>query len=249
MKYTVLAGALSLFSITAAANQTSFLSYDYIEVGYTRTDIKSNDKMDVDRSGAPSYGGYIINLSKQFSENWYFTGSYSQSSADYSSVAKYLSPPLPDGTYSSDVIDTYSSVIDMELTRYSLGFGYIQHFSDVTSFDYALNYGQLKVKSDAAILYEREFAGDVFYSSKSSYNSSDTSDVFAINAQVRHLLTSKFEVNAGVGYERLHDDESDNNLVLKAGLNYAITQRINLAASYRYVDEYADITATLRYYF
>ncbi|MFU2510357.1 hypothetical protein [Pseudoalteromonas sp. ASV78] len=249
MKHVLLIAALSFLSITITAVQASGLNYDYIEAGYAKTDIKSYDKTDVDRSGAPSYGGYIINLSKQFSENWYFTGSYSQSSADYSSVAKYLSPPLPDGTYSSDVIDTYSSVIDMELTRYSLGFGYVQHFSDVTSFDYALNYGQLKVKSDATILHEREYAGDVFYSSKSNYKNSDTSDFFAINAQVRHLLTSKFEVNAGVGYERLHDEESNNNLVLKAGFNYTLTEKAVLGASYRYVDEYADIAATLRYYF
>ncbi|CAM3993521.1 MULTISPECIES: outer membrane beta-barrel protein [Pseudoalteromonas] len=260
MKYAVIAGALSLFSITAAANQTSLLSYDYVEVGYAKTDIKSYDKTDVDRSGAPSYGGYIINLSKQFSENWYFTGSYSQSSADYSYVAKNLSSPLPDGTYSSDVIDTYSSVIDMELTRYSLGFGYIQHFSRETSVDYALKYGKSKIKTEETLIHRLESDGNVFDVSKKYYEDSETADSFEITAQIRHLLTEQFEVNAGFGYERLHgvgagyvrlhDEESENNLLLKVGLSYAVTEKITFAASYSYTGEYADIAAaTLRYYF
>ena len=260
MKYAVIAGVLSLFSITAAANQTSLLSYDYVEVGYAKTDIKSYDKTDVDSSGAPSYGGYIINLSKLFSGNWYFTGLYSQSSADYSYVGKNWSSPWPDGTYSRDVIDTYSRVIDIELTRYSLGFGYIQHFSRETSVDYALKYGKSKIKTEETLIHRLESDGKVFDVSKTYYEDSETADSFEVTAQIRHLLTEQFEVNAGVGYERLHgvgagyvrlhDEESENNLLLKAGINYAVTDKITFAASYSYTDEYADIaTATLRYYF
>ena len=250
MKYAVIAGTLSLFSITAVANETAGLSYDYVEAGYA--------KMDEDGYYSPSYDGFIVNFSKQFAGNWYFAGSYSQGSASYLRVTTYsneteydIFPAYITDTYiiAGDITDTYSITDDIDLTRYSLGFGYIQHFSDVTSFDYALNYGQLKVKSDATILHEREYAGDVFYSSKSNYKNSDTSDFFAINAQVRHLLTDKFEVNAGLGYERLHDEESDNNLVLKVGFNYTLTEKGILGASYRYVDEYADIAAIIRYYF
>ncbi|MCQ8879818.1 hypothetical protein NQT69_17615 [Pseudoalteromonas shioyasakiensis] len=73
-------------------------------------------------------------------------------------------------------------------------------------------------------------------------------------------MTEQFEINAGVGYERLHgvgagyvrlhDVESENNLLLKAGINYAVTDKIAFAASYSYTDEYADIAAAVfRYYF
>ncbi|MCQ8879819.1 hypothetical protein NQT69_17620 [Pseudoalteromonas shioyasakiensis] len=114
MKYAVIAGALTLFSITAAANQASSLSYDYVEVGYAKTDIKSNDKTDPDSSRYSGYDGYVINLSKQLSENWYVTGSYSQSRVDYSSTTAFTSfAPLPDGTSPSNMTDSYHETTDI----------------------------------------------------------------------------------------------------------------------------------------
>lgn len=258
MKYAVLAGALSLFSITAGANQTSLLSYDYVEVGYTKTDIKSNDKTDPDSPRYSGYDGYVINLSKQLSENWYVTGSYSQSRVDYSSTTRFS--PLPDGTHPSNMTDSYHETTDMSLTRYNVGFGYIQHFSRETSVDYALKYGKSKIKTEETLVHRLESDGNVFDVSKTNYERSETADSYEVTAQIRHLLTEQFEVNAGVGYERLHgvgagyvrlhDAESENNLLLKAGINYAVTDKITFAVSYSYTDKYADIAAAaFRYYF
>lgn len=74
MKYAVLAGALSLFSITAAANETSLLSYDYVEAGYAKMDVDDIDEL--------SFDGYVVKLSKQVSDNWYLTGLYASTSGD-----------------------------------------------------------------------------------------------------------------------------------------------------------------------
>ena len=261
MKYAVLAGALSLFSITAAANQASLLSYDYVEVGYTKTDIKSNDKTDPDSPMYSGYDGYVINLSKQIFESWYVTGSYSQSRVDYSSTTTFTSfAPLPDGTYTSNMTDSYYETTDMSLTRYNVGFGYIQHFSRETSVDYALKYGKSKVNTEETFVHRLESDGNVFDVSKTNNERSETADSYEVTVQIRHLLTEQFEVNAGVGYERLHgvgtgyvrlhDAESENNFLLKAGINYAVTDKVTFAASYSYTDEYADIaTAAFRYYF
>lgn len=261
MKYAVLAGTLSLFSITAGANQTSLLSYDYVEVGYTKTDIKSNDKTDPDSPSYSGYDGYVINLSKQLSENWYVTGSYSQSRVDYSSTTTFTSfAPLPDGTYPSNTTDFYHETTDMSLSRYNVGFGYIQHFSRKTSVDYVLKYGKSKIKTEETLVHRLESDGNVFDVSKTNNERSETADSYEVTVQIRHLLTEQFEVNAGVGYERLHgvgtgyvrlhDAESENNFLLKAGISYAVTDKVTFAASYSYIDEYADIaTAAFRYYF
>ncbi|MGS0537281.1 outer membrane beta-barrel protein [Pseudoalteromonas sp. SaAl2] len=255
MKYAVLAGALSLFSITAAANQISLLSYDYVEAGYTKTDIKSNDKTDPDSPMYSGYDGYVINLSKQLSENWYVTGSYSQSRVDYSSTTTFT--PLPGG---SNMTGSYHETTDMSLTRFNVGFGYIQLFSRETSVDYALKYGKSKVETEETFVQRLESDGNFFDVSKGYTERSETADSFEVTAQIRHLLTEQFEVNAGISYERLHgvgagyvrlhDAESENNLLLKAGINYAVTDKITFAASYSYTDEYADIAAAaFRYYF
>ncbi|MFX3847700.1 hypothetical protein ACJBSL_11435, partial [Streptococcus suis] len=74
-------------------------------------------------------------------------------------------------------------------------------------------------------IVEERFNGQVFSSSEEDYSDSNSADILSANIQIRHLLTDKFEVNAGLGYERLHDEESDNNLVLKAGFNYTLTEK------------------------
>ncbi|MEL7386167.1 MAG: hypothetical protein AAGJ33_00635 [Pseudomonadota bacterium] len=63
MKYTLLACALSLASTTVMAENTSPLSYDYVEAGYKKTEI--------DELNDFSLSGIGINFSKQFAENWF----------------------------------------------------------------------------------------------------------------------------------------------------------------------------------
>ena len=242
MKYAVLAGALSLFSINAVANQTSGLSYDYVEVGYAKVDVDDLDEL--------SFDGYVVKLSKQVNSNWYLTGLYASTSDD---MANTVSEDYRDLYQNGEYVGTtelYSEgELDAEFTRIELGAGYIQQLSAVTNVDYSINLGKLKYSTDFKIIVEERFNGQVFSSSEESYSDSDNADILSANIQVRHLLTDKFEVNAGIGYERLHDEESNNNVVLKAGFNYTLTEKAILGASYRYVDEYADIAATLRYYF
>ena len=220
MKYAVIAGALSLFSITAVANETAGLSYDYVK------------------------------LSKQVSSNWYLTGLYASTSDDLSnSVSEDYRDIFQNGEYVGTSQLYTEGKLDAEFTRLELSAGYIQRLSAVTNLDYSINLGRLKYSTDFINLVEERFNGQVFSSSESAYSDSDSADILSANVQVRHLVTDKFEVNAGLGYERLHDEESDNNVVLKAGFNYTLTEKAILGASYRYVDEYADIAATLRYYF
>ena len=242
MKYAVLAGALSLFSINAAANQTSGLSYDYVEVGYAKMDVDGLDEL--------SFDGYVVKLSKQVNSNWYLTGLYASTSDD---MANTVSEDYRDIYQNGEYVGTtelYSEgKLDAEFTRIELSAGYIQQLSAVTNVDYSINLGKLKYNTDFKAIVEERFNGQVFSSSEESYSDSDSADILSANIQIRHLLTDKFEVNAGIGYERLHDEESDNNVVLKAGFNYTLTEKAILGASYRYVDEYADIAATLRYYF
>lgn len=242
MKYAVIAGALSLFSITATANQTSNISYDYIEVGYAKMDVDDLDDLSLD--------GYAVKLSKQVNSNWYLTGLYASTSDDISnSVSEDYRDIYQNGEYVGTSTLNTQGTLDTEVTRIELGAGYIQQLSAVTNVDYSINLGKLKYSTDFQAIVEERFNGQVFSSSEEDYSDSNSADILSANIQIRHLLTDKFEVNAGLGYERLHDEESDNNLVLKAGFNYTLTEKAILGASYRYVDEYADIAATLRYYF
>lgn len=242
MKYAVIAGALSLFSITATANQTSNISYDYIEVGYAKMDVDDLDDLSLD--------GYAVKLSKQVNRNWYLTGLYASTSDDISnSVSEDYRDIYQNGEYVGTSTLNTQGTLDTEVTRIELGAGYIQQLSAVTNVDYSINLGKLKYSTDFQAIVEERFNGQVFSSSEEDYSDSNSADILSANIQIRHLLTDKFEVNAGLGYERLHDEESDNNLVLKAGFNYTLTEKAILGASYRYVDEYADIAATLRYYF
>ncbi|MBB1311372.1 hypothetical protein H5162_18290 [Pseudoalteromonas sp. SR41-8] len=242
MKYAVIAGALSLFSITAVANETAGLSYDYVEVGYAKMDVDDLDEL--------SFDGYAVKLSKQVSSNWYLTGLYASTSDDLSnSVSEDYRDIFQNGEYVGTSQLYTEGKLDAEFTRLELSAGYIQRLSAVTNLDYSISLGRLKYSTDFINLVEERFNGQVFSSSESAYSDSDSADILSANVQVRHLVTDKFEVNAGLGYERLHDEESDNNVVLKAGFNYTLTEKAILGASYRYVDEYADIAATLRYYF
>lgn len=242
MKYAVIAGALSLFSITAVANETAGLSYDYVEVGYAKMDVDDLDEL--------SFDGYAVKLSKQVSSNWYLTGLYASTSDDLSnSVSEDYRDIFQNGEYVGTSQLYTEGKLDAEFTRLELSAGYIQRLSAVTNLDYSINLGRLKYSTDFINLVEERFNGQVFSSSESAYSDSDSADILSANVQVRHLVTDKFEVNAGLGYERLHDEESDNNVVLKAGFNYTLTEKAILGASYRYVDEYADIAVTLRYYF
>ena len=242
MKYAVIAGALSLFSITAVANETAGLSYDYVEVGYAKMDVDDLDEL--------SFDGYAVKLSKQVSSNWYLTGLYASTSDDLSnSVSEDYRDIFQNGEYVGTSQLYTEGKLDAEFTRLELSAGYIQRLSAVTNLDYSINLGRLKYSTDFINLVEERFNGQVFSSSESGYSDSDSADILSANVQVRHLVTDKFEVNAGLGYERLHDEESDNNVVLKAGFNYTLTEKAILGASYRYVDEYADIAVTLRFYF
>ncbi|MFK3865880.1 hypothetical protein [Pseudoalteromonas rhizosphaerae] len=242
MKYAVIAGALSLFSITAVANETVGLSYDYVEVGYAKMDVDDLDEL--------SFDGYAVKLSKQVSSNWYLTGLYASTSDDLSnSVSEDYRDIFQNGEYVGTSQLYTEGKLDAEFTRLELSAGYIQRLSAVTNLDYSINLGRLKYSTDFINLVEERFNGQVFSSSESAYSESDSADILSANVQVRHLVTDKFEVNAGLGYERLHDEESDNNVVLKAGFNYTLTEKAILGASYRYVDEYADIAVTLRFYF
>ncbi|MBB1467534.1 hypothetical protein H5232_03500 [Pseudoalteromonas sp. SG41-5] len=242
MKYAVIAGALSLFSITAVANETAGLSYDYVEVGYAKMDVDGLDEL--------SFDGYAVKLSKQVSSNWYLTGLYASTSDDLSnSVSEDYRDIFQNGEYVGTSQLYTEGKLDAEFTRLELSAGYIQRLSAVTNLDYSINLGRLKYSTDFINLVEERFNGQVFSSLESGYSDSDSADILSANVQVRHLVTDKFEVNAGLGYERLHDEESDNNVVLKAGFNYTLTEKAILGASYRYVDEYADIAVTLRFYF
>lgn len=242
MKYAVIAGALSLFSITAAANQTSGLSYDYVEVGYAKMDVDALDEL--------SFDGYVVKLSKQLGDNWYLTGLYASTADEtlYSESENYRNIYQNDELVGTSTLNLKRE-LDAELTRIEFGAGYIQQLSAVTNIDYSINLGKLKYTTDLKITDEETFEGMVLSFSEYGDSDSNSAEILAANVQVRHLLTEQFEVNAGIGYERLHDEESDNNLVLKAGVNYTLTEKAILGASYRYVDEYADIAATLRYYF
>ncbi|MBE0377412.1 hypothetical protein [Pseudoalteromonas prydzensis] len=242
MKYAVIAGALSLFSITAAANQTSGLSYDYVEVGYAKMDVDGLDEL--------SFDGYVVKLSKQLGDNWYLTGLYASTADEtlYSESENYRNIYQNDELVGTSTLNLKRE-LDAELTRIEFGAGYIQQLSAVTNIDYSINLGKLKYTTDLKITDEETFEGMVLSFSEYGDSDSNSAEILAANVQVRHLLTEQFEVNAGLGYERLHDDESDNNLVLQAGFNFALTDKAILGASYRYVDEYADIAATLRYYF
>ncbi|MDN3378582.1 MULTISPECIES: hypothetical protein [unclassified Pseudoalteromonas] len=242
MKYAVLAGALSLFSITAAANETSLLSYDYVEAGYAKMDVDDIDEL--------SFDGYVVKLSKQVSDNWYLTGLYASTSDDlFESESMDYRDLYQNGDYVGTSTLYTESGLDIEITRLELGLGYIQQLSAVTNLDYSIKLGRLKFESDNTYLFEERFNGAVFDSYSDGDSESNSADILSANVKLRHLLTEQFEINAGIGYERLHDDESENNLVLQAGFNFALTEKAILGASYRYVDEYADIAATLRYYF
>ena len=243
MKYAVIAGALALASTsTLATEQLTPLSYDYVELGYTVTSIDEVDDL--------SFAGYMATLSKQFADNWYVKGLYSQVSDDISDTDTYNSGRVYyDGEYVGDSQYTYFDKLDVELTRYEIGIGYIHAISNVTHLDYSVQYGRLKFTTDTTLFEEDIYEDNVFYSYESRYSDSETADILSLNAQIRHLLSDNFEVNAGIGYERLHDEESDNSVVLKAGANYFFTSSFSVAGFYCQLSDYNDIALTARYNF
>lgn len=243
MKYAVIAGALALASTpTFATEQLTPLSYDYVELGYTVTSIDEVDDL--------SFAGYMATFSKQFAESWYVKGLYSQVSDDISDTDTFNGGRVYYGNeYVGDSQYTYFDKLDVELTRYEIGVGYIHAISDVTSIDFSAQYGQFKFTTETTVFEEDIYEDNVFYSNESRYSDSETADILSLNAQVRHLLSDSFEVNAGIGYERLHDEQSDNSVVLKAGANYFFTPSFSVAGFYRQLSDYNDIALTARYNF
>ena len=106
-------------------------------------------------------------------------------------------------------------------------------------------------KFEGDVLYKQDitYQEQVLDTNSERYSDSDTADILSVNAQIRHLLTDSIELNAGIGYERLHDEESENNTVLHVGANYAITADWLVTAAYRDVNDYSDLTFSIRYNF
>lgn len=118
--------------------------------------------------------------------------------------------------------------VDVDFTRFALGAGYIYSLSNETKIDYSVHLGQI----------EADVSGD-----------SDSTDTLTLNAQVRHLVNPSFELSAGLGFERLHDDESENSAVVNAGAQYYFNNQFSVKAQYRNADEYSDILLVARYSF
>ena len=172
---------------------------------------------DFEPSGFVEPKGFNVVASKQF-ENWYITGSYANQQDESRETFTY-------GNFS----ETYT--IDFDVSRYSFGGGYIYPINENTMLDFSAQLGQFKIKS--------------------SYNNmgsdSDTADTLFSYAQIRHLLSDQFEVNALVGFERFHDDESENNFVYRVGAQYYFTNQISVGLSYKDADEFTDLGITARY--
>lgn len=243
MKYAVLIGAFSLVSTAVMAQNTTPLSYDYVDAGY--------QKMKIDDADDLSLTGYGINVSKQFAQNWYVQGHYSKVSDDfteldiYDNVTVYDMNNNPVGTGQTE----YLYRTELDITRYELALGYIYSLSDVTKIDYSAKLGQLKFEGDVLYKQDITYQEQVLDTNSERYSDSDTADILSVNAQIRHLLTDSIELNAGIGYERLHDEESENNTVLHVGANYAITADWLVTAAYRDVNDYSDLTFSIRYNF
>ncbi len=243
MKYTLLACALSLASTAVMAENTSPLSYDFVEAGYKKTEIDDLDEL--------SLKGYGFNFSKQFAENWYVTGHYSILNDDFTSRSDFSGSGVYDSNnnYLGDTLVSYSYDYDIDMTRYEIGLGYIYSLSDRTKVDFSAKIGQLKIESDFDFKEVVSYQDQTFNSFSQSGSDSETADILSANAQIRHLLTDSFEINGGVGYERLHDEESENNAVFHVGANYAFTPAWLVSASYRDANDYSDISLAVRYNF
>jgi hypothetical protein len=172
---------------------------------------------DFDISGFVEPKGFNVVASKQF-KNWYITGSYSNQQDEMRETFSF-------GDFSETV------AIDFDLSRYSFGGGYIYPINEITMLDFSAQLGQFKAKSA--------------YNNMAS--DSDTTDTLFTHAQIRHLLSDQFEVNAMVGFERFHDDESENNFVYRVGTQYYFTNQFSVGLSYIDADEFKDIGFTVRY--
>ena len=243
MKFTLLACALSLASTAVMAENTSPLSYDYVEAGYKKTEIDDIDEL--------SLKGFGFSFSKQFAENWYVTGHYSILNDDLTSRSDFSGSGVYDSNnnYLGDTLVSYSYDYDIDMTRYEIGLGYIYSLSDRTKVDFSAKIGQLKIESDFDFKEVVSYQDQVFNSFSENHSNSETADILSANAQIRHLLTDSFEINAGVGYERLHDEESENNAVFHVGANYAFTPAWLISASYRDANDYSDLALSVRYNF
>ncbi len=243
MKYTLLACALSLASTTVMAENTSPLSYDYVEAGYKKTEI--------DELNDFSLSGIGINFSKQFAENWFVLGHYSTASDDDKESSYYDGYNVYDsfGNLIGESQISYLGKVDLDITRFELGLGYIYSLSDRTNLDFSAKIGQLKFEVDSSFSVEETYQDYVLESYSDSYSDSETADILSANVQIRHLITDSFEINGGVGYERLHDEESENNAVFHVGANYAFTPAWLVSASYRDANDYSDISLAVRYNF
>ncbi|GKW54334.1 hypothetical protein NCCP2140_33870 [Pseudoalteromonas sp. NCCP-2140] len=243
MKFTLLACTLSLASTAVMAENTSPLSYDYVEAGYKKTEIDEIDEL--------SLKGFGFNFSKQFAENWYVSGNYSILNDDLTSRSNFSGSGVYDSNnnYLGDTLVSYSYDYDIDMTRYEIGLGYIYSLSDRTKVDFSAKIGQLKIESDFDFKEVVSYQDQVFNSFSENHSNSETADILSANAQIRHLLTDSFEINAGVGYERLHDEESENNAVFHVGANYAFTPAWLISASYRDANDYSDLALSVRYNF
>lgn len=207
MKYLVSSITAVVMSFSTYA---SSIDFDYVELGYIQTDF--------DVSGFVKPKGIILQASKQFS-NWYITGSYSNQEDEMRDIFAY-----------DDIIENIT--VDYELSRFTLGGGYVYSIDDTTSLDFSAQVGQFKVES-----------------TYNQFSDSDTTDVILTHAQIRHLISDKFEVSAVVGFERFDDEESENNFVYGVGSRYYFTDQFSIGAYYKDADEFNDISINARYNF
>jgi hypothetical protein len=203
---------------------------DYVEVGYNTLKI---DGMSVIK---PS--GYGVAINKNF-DSFYITAGYHTSDDSFENSNLY-----EDAYYKQTENEKYT----LSFSQTEIGIGKIFNISETSTIDIVGSYTNFKVKNKVAVRYKYESVyGDVDDFSK-VYNENSTSDLFTIEA-VHNKTFGNVTTRLGLGFERIQDQESENNLVYLAELSYAFTDNLSTNVKYRNADEYYTLGAYIQYTF
>lgn len=239
LKYSTLALAMLTTSFAIHAQESNLPSYDYVSAGY-----HANSRGD-------DLSGFIIQGSKQMQSGWFIKGLYSNGDGEEiesDSYTAYFADSSPEDGAGEGQVDTYISN-DYELTRWEVGAGYVFSLSNSTTVDLSASYGELKADMDIYSAFYYVVDGELIVGNVDEYEYDISGDIYALHAQVRHMVNRSFEVNAGLGFERVDYSFDYKSAVLSLGSVYNFAQGWSVSAAYRHLEDYSDYNVSIRYNF
>ncbi|TMP37385.1 hypothetical protein [Pseudoalteromonas rubra] len=224
---SLVAGLATLLAGAPAAAHT--INFDKVEVGYKRFSDSDDDE-----GGYDAFTGVNVAASKRF-DNYYVEGRY------YSVSDSYSFGNI-DSQYASAY--TFRETLELEINQFTLGAGYIHELDEHSLLDVSFHVGRLSLKGKAEVV-EKTPSGYFRQNSSGSIGE----NIYRLRGQYQTRVMNDIELRAGLGLERVSDEDSDTEALFFVGAGYHFNSMFSVHTEYRHIDDYNTLDVNFRYSF